>query len=204
MIELASRRTADLRGLLSDPYSASLLVVTMMPVLSAIALGSILWRPLGYVVAVIAPFTVQKLHRRIRSRLGSISPGAAPGRRYQVTAYVLIVVVAALLSVPAVQVFFRGDLTAMAAPSVMAEMTDGWQGATTPQAIYGSTPTWPSYGPCQTIQSFTGPVVADSCYSFVGYARMWQMSTALPMLLSLTMIYILFPLTLARFGQSNT
>ncbi|TSD46265.1 hypothetical protein FFI94_008890 [Rhodococcus sp. KBS0724] len=203
MIDSATRRTAYVRGQLTDPYSASLLVVTMMPVLSAIAFGSILWRPLGYVVAVASLFYVQRLHRWIGSGLQRIGPGASTSRMYRATTYLVIVLLAAMLSIPVVQVFFRGDLAAMAAPTIVAEMTDGWQGATTPDAIYGSTPTWPSYAPCQFVQEWTGLTVANSCYSAVGYVRMWQMPTALPMLCSLTMIYILFPLTLARFGRLN-
>lgn len=201
MIDLVSSRTVDVRGHLTDPYSATLLVVTMMPVLSAIALGSVLWRPLGYVVAAVAPFYVRRLHRWIVSGLQGIAPGAPTSTMYRATTYLVIVLIAVALSIPVVQIFFRGDLSAMAAPTVVAEMTDGWQGATTPEAIFGSTPTWPSYAPCQFIQSWTGPTVASSCYSTMGYVRMWQMPTALPMLASLTMIYVLFPIALARFGQ---
>lgn len=203
MIDLASRRIVDVRGHLTDPYAASLLVVTMMPVLSAIAFGSILWRPLGYVVAVASLFYVQRLYRWIGSGLRGISSGVPNSRIYRATTYLVIVLFSAMLSIPVVQVFFRGDLAAMAAPTVVAEMTDGWQGATAPEAIFGSTPSWPSYAPCQFVQGWTGPTVANSCYSAVGYLRMWQMPTALPMLCSLTMIYILFPLTPARFGRLN-
>lgn len=203
MIDSAVRRTADLRSQLTNPYSATLWVVTMMPILSAIALGSVLWRPLGYVAAVISLFYVRKLHRAITSGLASISPGAPSTTLSQVKSYVVIALLAAILSIPVVQVFFRGDLAAMAAPTVVAQMTDGWQGSFTPEAIYGSTASLPSYTPCQFIQSWTAPTAASSCYSAVGYLRLWRMPTALPMLVSLTMIYILFPLTLARLGRSN-
>ncbi|MFA3899418.1 hypothetical protein [Rhodococcus sp. DN22] len=203
MIEAAVRRLTAIGGYLANPYSASVLVVTMMPVLSVIALGSLVWRPLGYIFALFTPIYVRNLHRWIKSGLQRLGSRTGGGTTRRVLTYAVLVVLAGALSIPVVQVFFRGDLGAMSAPSVVAEMTDKWRDDQTPHAVYGATPTWPSYAPCQFIQSWTGPTAASSCYSTVGYLRLWQMPTAVPMLFSLSMIYVLFPLALARFGHRN-
>ena len=137
-----------------------------------------------------------KVHRGVRRDLGlTEKPGVG---------VVVVGGVALLLSVPVTEVFFRGDLTAMAAPFVAAaDAGDPEMARAVPEAIYGSDPNWPSYAICQTMQDWTSSDAVGFCYSGFGYLRLWQMPVALPMLISITLLYIAIPLVVVWFAPSG-
>lgn len=185
-------RLAALRGQLSNPVEGSLLAVGVMPLLSLTALGLLVWRPLGVLLAVASIWLFPRCQRRVRAELTSASSG--------LTAYVKITLVSALLSIPVAQVFFRGDLRAMAAPFIAAEESGGeFLTPSVPIQIFGPTGQFPSYGSCQWLQDLAG-VSLEACYSSVGYLHLWQMPVALPTLLCITLLYIGIPLTVARYA----
>lgn len=169
-----------------DPVHACVTTVTGLLLLSTVCTGFVLWKPLGFVALVLAAAI------------------AAPA--FRITAiclqrrlYLAIAGIAAVASVPFAMAFLHTDLRALAAT---ATANAQWNGPDTNtevlHSLYGASPSWPSYEPCQRLQNATSRDLANGCYSAVGYLRSWQIPSAIPMLFCLTGLYCGIPLFVAR------
>jgi len=189
----------------SDPVEVCAVVVACIPLLTVGAMGSILWRPLGVVGLLYGAYLFPRFHREVRSAVRVMGEPREQFRGERRARVLLIFVLAAAMSIPLAQAFFANDLRAMAAPTISAVEADTEGMATAiPPAIYGSAPTAPSYGVCESIQYFTAPSVAWPCYSAVGYLRLWQMSSAVVMMSCLFLLVVGLPLTLLWHVRSKS
>lgn len=178
-----------------NPHAMCVYMVAVLPLLSACAALSVFWPPLGYVGVPAAAVAFPRVHRSVQRELDRDRTWRGTNR---------VGAVAALLSIPVAQVFFRSDLGVMAAPFVAAAKAGVPELARAiPGAIYGAAPGWPSYSACQSLQGWVGADAAGFCYAGAGYVRMWQILDAVPMLASLTTLYIVLPLTVMWFSPNR-
>ncbi|WP_161987369.1 hypothetical protein [Prescottella subtropica] len=196
----------SLQRRLGDSFDICLMVVAGMPVVSAVAAASVTWWPLGYLAGVAGAVMYRRILRTVRRRFVPPDPdaGVRAVRQPKLWWYVRLALLAAVLSVPVAQVFFRGDLHAMATPFVAAEASgQPLLLAGIPESIYGPSPGIPSYTTCQWIQGVVGTAVSEPCYSVVGYLRLWQMPTALPTMLCIALLYIGIPIAVALYSPQS-
>lgn len=182
--------------LIADPQQCSIVVVAVLPAMAAVAFASLVWSPLGYVMALYCIYsfkTVLDGTRRMYVVLASERSKIAVAKMLAA-----ITVAGFVASTPVSAAFLRGDLDAMAAPATASAQSgvDNPLGEL-PVAIYGQSNGWPSYGACQFAQNYIGIDATHICYSGVGYLRLWQMPVALTTLISISLLYALFPLTVA-------
>ena len=186
---------------IGDPLECSIVVVAVLPLVAFVAAGVVLWGPLGYVACAVSLAYLRPLLRATRRRIFAL-PTAA--RAHVARVLTLIAIWGVIGSVPIAQVFLGGDLDAMAAPAIAAQQSgtenesDGM-----PKAIYGPSTDSPSYGWCQSVHEKLGEEVARPCYTQIGYLRLWQMPVALSTLVSITLLYAMFPLTVAWHIRSR-
>lgn len=181
---------------ISDPQQCCIAVVAALPAIAAVAFASLVWSPLGYVMALYCIYSYKRIIDGTRKMYVVL---AAERSQNAVVKTLVVVALAALVaSVPVSAAFLRGDLDTMAAPAI-ASAQSGVESpfGELPAAIYGPSNGWPSYGGCQFAQTHIGVDVTHICYSGVGYLRLWQMPIALTTLVSITLLYALFPLTIA-------
>jgi hypothetical protein len=180
---------------LSDPVDACVVAVAIIPVLALAAVATILWRPLGVVGLIVGVFVYPSIRRVTVRELGLCVSSPKLDRNDRLVRVVVVVGVAAAMSVPLTQVFFANDLRAMAAPTV-ATVEAGSRSTQTavPTELYGSASSYPSYAMCEAVQGLATASVAWPCYSMIGYARLWQMRIALPTLICLLLLTMGFPL----------
>ncbi|NIL74889.1 MULTISPECIES: hypothetical protein [Rhodococcus] len=180
----------------TDPLQSCISVIAVMPLLAGVALASLIWTPLGYVVALYFVFSFKTVLRSTRA----VFVGLAREESSVIAGWTIsaIAVAGILLSVPVTAAFLRGDLDAMAAPA-QASVESGVDNpiGELPAAIYGPSSGIPDYSICQVVQRFVGIEPTHFCYTGIGYARLWQMPIALTTLISITLLYALFPVAIA-------
>lgn len=185
-----------------------LMTVSAMPLLSAVAAAGVTWGPLAYLAVVVSVFLYAPVLRTVRRRLMPPEPhGLMPATRVERLRrhllpgwcwYLRLAVLGIVLSVPIAQVFFRGDLRSMAVPFIAAKESGQPQLVTgIPEPIYGASRGFPSYEVCQGFQGLVGTTLAEPCYSATGYLRLWQMSTALPTMICIALLYMGIPIVVA-------
>nr|WP_296777366.1 hypothetical protein [Rhodococcus sp. (in: high G+C Gram-positive bacteria)] len=188
-------------SVVGDPLECSIVVVAALPIVAVVAAASVVWWPLAYVAAVAGVFWCRPLARVTRRRILALPQMSHTA----VTKFLAaIAVVGVLGSVPVAQAFLAGDLDAMAAPAIAAEQSGAsnvFDGL--PAAIYGPSNGVPSYRWCQVVQDRLGVDIAHPCYTQIGYLRLWQMPVALTTLVSITLIYAVFPLAIAWHVRSR-
>ncbi|WP_241387359.1 DUF4407 domain-containing protein [Rhodococcus sp. CH91] len=201
---LESRFQDAFRGTFFDSEKACVVVVACIPVLAMGAVGGILWRPLGVIGLLWGAYLFRFFHREVRSAVAVMKRDVERSRGERSGRVLLVCLLAVAMSIPLTQVFFANDLRAMAAPTVAAVDADTNDLDTAiPKAIYGSAPSSPSYGPCETIQRFTTTSVAWPCYSAVGYLRLWQMSSTFAMMACISLLVVGFPSALLWHARSR-
>lgn len=193
-----SSRFRDIsRGTFFDSENACVVVVACIPVLAMAAVAGTLWRPLGVIGFFWGAYLFRFFHREVQLVVAVMKRDVERFRGERRGYVLLVCLLAVAMSIPLTQVFFANDLRAMAAPTIATVEADTTGMSTTiPKAIYGSAPTSPSYGPCETIQRFTTASVAWSCYSAVGYLRLWQMTSAITMMACISFLVVGFPAAL--------
>jgi hypothetical protein len=183
----------------TDPLEVCIAVIAAMFGLAIIAFASTVWVPLGYAAALIVLWKSLNLLARVREQFIGIKPG-----RIDVPRYIGVLLIAVLCSIPVTQVFLRGDLSAMASPYIGAqEAGQPDQVPGIPARIYGESTDTPSYQLCQVIQRHVGADSAASCYSGIGYLRLWQMPVALSTMLCILLLYVGFPFAVAWHLQTR-
>ncbi|MCK8672240.1 hypothetical protein M1M07_14140 [Rhodococcus sp. HM1] len=193
-----------LKETLSDPVEACAFAVACIPVLALGALGGILWRPLGIIGLLWGAYLFRHFHREVQSILDVMRRREKRFSGERRDCVLLVCLLAVAMSIPLTQVFFANDLRAMAAPTIAAVEAETEGIATAiPEAIYGVAPNSPSYGMCETVQRFTTATVAWPCYSTVGYLRLWQMSSAVVMMMSISLLVVGLPLALLWHVRSS-
>lgn len=200
-----SSRIRDItRGAFFDSEEACVVVVACIPVLAMGAVAGILWRPLSVIGLLWGVYLFRFFRREVRSIVAVMKRDVERFRGERRGYVVLVCLLAVAMSIPLAQAFFANDLRAMAAPSIAAVEADTTGMATViPEGIYGSAPSSPSYGPCETIQRFTTTSVAWPCYSAVGYLRLWQMSSAIALMACISLLVVGFPSALLWHARSR-
>lgn len=189
-------------NVLTDPLQVCILVVAAMPGLAAIALASVVWTPLCYVMALYCLYSFRGVLDSTRRMFDTLA--AASSRKPAMKIGAAVVIASLLMSIPVTQVFLRGDLDAMAAPAIATEQSGVSNPAgDLPRAIYGQSSDAPSYRPCQIAQRYVGTEATHLCYSQIGYLRLWQMPVALTTLVSITLLYAVFPLAIVWHVSSR-
>lgn len=191
--QVGARQSAALARF-TDPLSMCVMTVTGLLLLAIVCAAYVLWNPLALVALIVAVGLAPGVHRATKNFLFRFRAGQRPRRLY-----LGLVGIAAIASVPFSMAFLQTDLRALSATATANAM---WQGPDTDEKVlenlYGATPSWPSYGTCQTLQNAIGRDLANSCYSGIGYVRSWQIPTAIPVMLCLTALYCGIPLFVAR------
>lgn len=193
------------RSILADPVAANTFVVASIPIVAFGSIGFVVWRPLGVVGLISGLLLFPTIHRGLSEYLHTLVGAKRTTTGAKWKGISVIAGIAAVLSIPISQAFFANDLRAMATPTMTAVEADTIGVDTAiPSQLYGASPTWPSYGVCEVVQMYTAPQLAWPCYSTIGYARLWQMPTALPMMVSLLLLIVGFPLALYWHIRTRT
>lgn len=191
------RAYGRLRSTLVDPVAACTAVVASIPVVAVGALGSVVWKPLAVVTVAWGIYWYPRWHRMVVGVRDAVARSEQGDRAFRLQLYGVVVALGIVVSIPIAQAFFANDLRAMAAPTISAvEARAPDVDQTIPPAIYGDSPTVPSYWVCSATHYWTNSAIAWPCYSSVGYLRLWQMRAAFPTVLGLTLLVAALPLAL--------